>query len=156
MMAASPPLRRLVTAVLVLTLPLLASQCSKKSPQAPAVQGLTLEQAEKLQALHEPRPDPNPKPPEPIPDDRLESLGDTALQNRDFNKSLISYMQILQEHPERYDLHYKVGVIFLLSGKLEAAQKELALVLVHQPEMLKAHEAMGLVHLLSLIHISEP
>ena len=56
-------------------------------------------------------------------------------------------MQILQQHPERYDLHYKVGVIFLLTGKLDAAQKELALVLVHQPEMLKAHEAMGLVHL---------
>jgi len=48
-------------------------------------------------------------------------------------------MQILQEHPERYDLHYKVGVILLLSGKLEAAQKEQALVLMHQPEMLKAH-----------------
>ena len=60
---------------------------------------------------------------------------------------MINYLQVLQEHPERYDLHYKVGVIFLMSGKLEAAQKELALVLVHQPEMLKAHEAMGLVHL---------
>jgi len=50
MMAALPPLRRLVTAVLVLTLPLLTSQCSKKSPQTPAVQGLTPDQAEKLLA----------------------------------------------------------------------------------------------------------
>src|SRR5664280_1672526 len=147
MMPASPPLRRLVTAVLVLTLPLLASQCSKKSQQVPTVQGLTSKQTEQFQALHPSWGDQKPKPPEQIPDDRLESLGDTALQNRDFNKSLISYMQILQEHPERYDLHYKVGVLFLLAGKLEAAQKELALVLVHQPEMLKAHEAMGLVHL---------
>jgi len=147
MMPALPPLRRLVTAVLALTLPLLASQCSKKSPQVPTVQGLTSKQNENFQALHPSWGDQKPKPPEPIPDDRLESLGDTALQNRDFNKSLISYMQILQEHPERYDLHYKVGVLFLLAGKLEAAQKELALVLVHQPEMLKAHEAMGLVHL---------
>jgi tetratricopeptide (TPR) repeat protein len=148
MMAALPPLRRLVTAVLVLTLPLLASQCSKKSPQVPTVQGLTTDQTEKFQALHPSAwSAEKPKPPEQIPDDRLESLGDTALQNRDFQKSLISYMQILQEHPERYDLHYKVGVIFLLAGKLDAAQKELALVLVHQPEMLKAHEAMGLVHL---------
>ena len=146
-MAASPPLRRLVTAVLVLTLPLLASQCSKKSQQVPTVQGLTSKQTEQFQSLHPSWADQKPKPQEQVPDDRLESLGDVALQNRDFNKSLISYMQILQEHPERYDLHYKVGVLFLLAGKLEAAQKELALVLVHQPEMLKAHEAMGLVHL---------
>ncbi len=51
-MPASPPLRRLVTAVLVLTLPLLASQCSKKSQQVPSVQGLTTDQSEKFQALH--------------------------------------------------------------------------------------------------------
>ena len=146
-MAALPPLRRLVTAVLILILPLLASQCSKKSPQAPAVQGLTPEQAEKFQALHDPWPNKKPRPPEKLPDDRLEAMGDLALKNRNFDNSLINYLQILQEHPERYDLHYKVGVIFLLSGKLEAAQKELALVLVHRPEMLKAHEAMGLVHL---------
>jgi tetratricopeptide (TPR) repeat protein len=146
-MPALPPLRRLVSAVLVLTLPVLASQCSKKSQQVPPVQGLTLDQSEKFQAAHPQWGDQKPKPPESVPEDRLESLGDIALKNRDFNKSLMSYMQILQEHPERYDLHYKVGVIFLLAGKLDAAQKELAMVLVHQPEMLKAHEAMGLVHL---------
>ena len=54
LMPALPSLRRLVTAVLILILPLLASQCSKKSPQAPAVQGLTPDQAEKFQALHDP------------------------------------------------------------------------------------------------------
>ncbi len=147
MMPALPPLRRLAAAVLVLTLPLLASQCSKKSQQVPTLQGLTPGQSDQFQAAHPQWGDQKPKPPEPVPDDRLESLGDIALKNRDFNKSLISYMQILQEHPERYDLHYKVGVLFLLAGKLDAAQKELALVLVHQPEMLQAHEAMGLVHL---------
>jgi tetratricopeptide (TPR) repeat protein len=146
-MPALPPFRRLAYALLALTLPLLASQCSKKSQQVAALQGLTPDQSAQFQAAHPQWGDQRPTPAEPIPDDRLESLGDIALKNRDFNKSLISYMQILQEHPERYDLHYKVGVIFLLAGKLDAAQKELALVLVHQPEMLKAHEAMGLVHL---------
>ena len=146
-MAAFPPLPRLVTVVLVLILPLLTSHCSKKSPQAPAVQGLTPKQAESFQALHDPWPDQKPKPAEQLPQDRLEALGDMALKNRNFNNSLINYLQILREQPERYDLHYKVGVIFLLTGKLEAAQKELALVLVHRPEMLQAHEAMGLVHL---------
>jgi Flp pilus assembly protein TadD len=146
-MAALPVLPRLVTVVLILTLPLLTSHCSKKSPQVPAVQGLTPDQAEKFEALHAPWQGDKPRPAEQLPEDRLEALGDVALKNRNFSNSLISYMQILQEHPERYDLHYKVGVIYLLSGKLEAAQKELALVLVHRPEMLQAHEAMGLVHL---------
>lgn len=146
-MAALPSLRRLVSAVLVMTLPLLASQCSKKSPESPAVRGLNAEQAEKFQALHDPWPDQKPRAPEPVPEDRREALADLALKNRNFENSLINYLQILQEHPERYDLHYKVGVIFLLSGKLEAAQKELALVLVNRPDMLMAHEAMGLVHL---------
>ena len=146
-MPGLPPFRRVVFAVFLLTLPLLTSQCSKKSPQDPAVQGLTPDQAEKFQALHSPWPDEKPKPREQVPEDRLEALGDLALKNRNFENSLINYLQILRGHPERYDLHYKVGVIFLLSGKLEAAQKELALVLVHQPQMLKAHEAMGLAHL---------
>ena len=113
-MAASPPLRRLAAAVLVLALPLLASHCSKKSQQIPAVQPLPPDQVEKLQAPHNPWPDQKPKPPEQVPEDRLEALGDSALQNRNFENSLINYMQILQEHPERYDLHYKVGVLFLV------------------------------------------
>jgi tetratricopeptide (TPR) repeat protein len=147
MMAAFPPLRPLVTAVLVLALPLLATQCSKKSPSISGVRGLTPDQAETFQALHDPVYDQKPQSREQVPEDRLEALGDLALKNRNFDNSLVNYLQILQEHPERYDLHYKVGVIFLLSGKLEPAQKELALVLVNRPDMLKAHEAMGLVHL---------
>jgi len=147
MMAALSPLRRLAAALLVLTLPCLVCQCSKKSPQTPAVQGLSEDATAKMQALHDPWPDKKPKLPEQLPEDRLEVLGDLALKNRNFDNSLLNYLQVLQEHPERYDLHYKVGVIYLLSGKLEPAQKELALVLVHRPEMLQAHEALGLVHL---------
>jgi tetratricopeptide (TPR) repeat protein len=146
-MAALHPLRRLATAVLVLTLPLLASHCSKKSEQTPGVRGLTWDESYKFQSLHDPLPDRKSKSPGQVPDDRLEALGDLALKNRNFDNSLRNYLQILQEHPERYDLHHKVGVIFLLTGKLEAAQKELALVLAHQPDMLQAHEAMGIVHL---------
>jgi tetratricopeptide (TPR) repeat protein len=149
MMAALLPLRRLVTAILILTLPLLVSQCSKKSQQITGVQGFTPDQAETFQALHDPGSGQKPQSQEQVPQDRLEALGDLALKNRNFENSLVNYLQILQEHPERYDLHYKVGVIFLLSGKLEPAQKELALVLANRPDMLKAHEAMGLVHLQS-------
>ncbi len=146
-MAGFPALRRLATAVVVLTLPLWACQCSKKSSQTPAVRGLTADQLAKTQSAHDPWAEKDPKPLEKIPEDRMEALGDLALQNRNFASSLSNYLELLRQHPERYDLHYKVGVIFLLSGKLEAAQKELAIVLLNQPDMLQAHEAMGLVHL---------
>jgi tetratricopeptide (TPR) repeat protein len=146
-MTGMPPIRRLAALVLVLTLPCLTSQCARKGPRMPAVRGLTLEESAQLQAQYDPWAGRQPKSGETLPEDRLEALGDLALKNRNFENSLINYLQILQKNPERYDLHYKVGVIFLLSGKLEAAQKELALVLVHRPEMLQAHEALGLVFL---------
>jgi len=144
-MSARPSIRRLATVVLVLALPCLTSHCARKP--APTVRGLTLDESSKIQSHYDAWEGRKPKPPEEVAADRLEVLGDQALQNRNFENSLVNYLQILQKNPERYDLHYKVGVIFLLSGKLEAAQKELALVLVHRPEMLEAHEALGLVFL---------
>ena len=132
MMAARHPMRRLMVVVLVLSLPLLASQCSKKSPQTPQVRALSTEETAHLQALHDPWPEGKPTLPETLPKERLEIMGDLALKSRNFESSLLNYLQILQKQPERYDLHYKVGVIFLLSGKLDAAQKELALVLAHR------------------------
>jgi len=147
MTAAGLPLRRLAMSALVLALPVLTSHCAKKSPQMPLVRALTPEETATAQALHDPWMDQKAAASNQIPADRLEALGDVALKNRNFATSLVNYLQILQKHPERYDLHYKVGVIFLLSGKLEAAQKELALVLVHRPDILRAHEALGLVFL---------
>jgi tetratricopeptide (TPR) repeat protein len=147
MMAAGYAVRRLATAVLVLALPCLVSQCAKKSPQMPAVRPFSSQELANLQALHDPWPTEQSTTPQPLPEDRLQALGDMALKNRNFTESLMNYMQILQKHPKRYDLHYKVGVIFLLTGNFEAAQKELALVLVHRPKMVRAHEALGLVFL---------
>ena len=143
-MTPARPTRRLLTAVLILILPVLLSHCSKKTP---GPTGLSLDDMAKLQAMHDPWPTQQQATttPEQLPPDRLEALGDLALKNRNFESSLVNYLQILKDHPERYDLRYKVGVIFLMSGKLEAAQKELAMVLVHRPQMLLAHEALGLV-----------
>jgi len=140
------PLRRLACGAILLALPLAVSHCARN--QSPATQ-MDSEKLSKLQALndHWSHKKPSPTLPGQLPDDRLEALGDLALENRNFEDSLANYLQVLRDHPERYDLHYKVGIIFLMSGKLEAAQKELALVLVHQPEMLQAHEALGLVFL---------
>ncbi|MHB9074015.1 MAG: tetratricopeptide repeat protein [Desulfobaccales bacterium] len=139
-------LRRLACGAILLALPLAVSHCARN--QSPATQ-MDSEKLSKLQDLndHWAHQKPTRTLPDQLPDDRLEALGNLALENRNFEDSLINYLQVLRDHPERYDLHYKVGVIFLMSGKLEAAQKELALVLVHRPEMLQAHEALGLVFL---------
>lgn len=79
--------------------------------------------------------------------DRLEAIADLSLLSRDYESSLFNYLQILQENPERHDLRYKVGVIYLLTGQAEAARQELATVLTQRPDLLEAHEALGLVHL---------
>jgi tetratricopeptide (TPR) repeat protein len=139
-------MRRLGWTVVVLTLPLLLSQCANReatlteSDLLSAKIGMAQGSWKKSKGLFG-------ADKQKLPADRVEALGEIALQNRDYESSLVNFMAILQKNPERYDLHYKVGVIFLLNGQLEAAQKELALVLVHQPEMTQAHEAMGLVHL---------
>jgi tetratricopeptide (TPR) repeat protein len=139
------PIRRLVCGALLVALPFLISHCTKNPP--PMVRNLAQDELAKLQDRQDPWSHRKLALPEQLPDERLVSLGDLALENRNYESSLVNYLQVLKDHPERYDLHYKVGVIFLLSRKLEAAQKELALVLVHQPEMLQAHEALGLVFL---------
>jgi tetratricopeptide (TPR) repeat protein len=145
MKSARHPLRGLVRGALLLALPFVVAHCAKNP--SPAVRSLNQNELYKAQELHDFWNHKQANLPEQLPEDRLEALGDAALKNRNFESSLVNYLQILQTHPERYDLHYKVGVLFLLSGKLEAAQKELALVLVHRPDLLKAHEALGLVFL---------
>lgn len=139
------PVRRSGYWTLILALPFLVCCCAKNPPLA--ARSLSQNENAKFQELHDPWFRKKPMLPERLPDERMESLGDLALENRNFENSLMNYLQVLKDHPERYDLHYKVGVIFLLSGNLEAAQKELALVLVHRPDMLQAHEALGLVFL---------
>jgi tetratricopeptide (TPR) repeat protein len=138
--------RPLLATALVLVLPLMLSQCAGKQA---AVRPFSGEEIARLQAAYS--PDSSKKMPRPdqktLPPDRLEALGEIALQNRDYQSSLVTFLEILQKDPQRYDLRYKVGVIFFLTGQLEAAKQELAKVLVAQPQMLKAHEALGLVHL---------
>jgi len=140
--------RSLGLIVLVLALPLLVCQCSRKP--GTLVKGLKPEQAAKLQDAYDPyeghRPD-KAAPKGSIPSDRLEALGDMSLQSGDYETSLLHFLQLLKDNPGNYKLRYKVGVIFLLTGQFEGARQELARVLVSHPEMMEAHEALGLVHL---------
>jgi tetratricopeptide (TPR) repeat protein len=139
-------MKRLCWTVLVLTLPLLLSQCAKHETKSMEPDVFSTKMAEAQDSWKKSKSLFGADK-QGLPQDRLESLGEIALQNRDYESSMINFLAALKKDPERYDLHYKVGVIFLLNGQFDAAQKELALVLVHRPDMTQAHEAMGLVHL---------
>lgn len=142
-------LHRFLLLPAVLALPLLLGQCSgKQSPDSMRKELMKRESAlatadaewEKKQARAR-------EGGKSVPLDRLEALGEMSLRSRDYETSLINFLEILKDNPARYDIRYKVGVIYFLNGQMDPARKELALVLVQRPEMLEAHEALGLVHL---------
>lgn len=141
------PTRSLTKLALVLVLALLLSSCLKKddSPSIAAASDPTTKQAETNNPFKKLRSNRADK--DGLPPDRLEALADVALEYGDYESSIVNFMEVLKREPNRYDLHYKVGAIFLLAGQLAAAREELALVLVHRPDMLQAHEALGLVFL---------
>jgi tetratricopeptide (TPR) repeat protein len=130
--------------VLVVALPLLLVSCAQKDDYSSAASnpGSYLPANDPWQKLLRSGPDK-----QLLSKDRLEALGDIALEYQDYQASLVNFLEILKKEPKRYDLHYKVGVLFLLCGQLPAAQEELALVLEHAPDMVRAHEALGLVFL---------
>lgn len=138
--------RRLGVGLMVVGLSLLVSHCSR-GQKGMEVRPLKSGEAARMQDAYDPpsaRQQPRGKD-EPLSPERQEALGDLLLENRQYESSLVSYLQILKRDPNRYDLRYKVGVILLLSGKLDAAQQELQQVVNAQPDMLEAREALGLV-----------
>lgn len=143
-------IRRLPLLFLVLALPLLAVHCgSKQTPDS-----MRKELMKRQAAISEADAEWDRQQAraarggqENIPLDRLEALGEMALQSRDYETALMNFIEILKQQPGRHDIRYKVGVVFVLTGQLEMAQKQFALVLVQKPEMLEAHEALGMVHL---------
>lgn len=134
--------------LLLAALLVMGSQCSRKKGGPMEVRPLKTQEAVKLQDAYDPvsvKPAPG-APPELSPE-RREALGDLLLERRQYDGSLVHYLQILRDHPERHDIRYKVAVILLLSGQHEGARKELNTVLAAQPEMLEAREALGLTYL---------
>ncbi|MBI4795074.1 MAG: tetratricopeptide repeat protein [Deltaproteobacteria bacterium] len=143
-------LHRLLLLALVLALPLLLAQCAgKQSPDSMRKELMKRETAlaaadaewEKKRAKAAKAGQEN------MPLDRLEAMGEMSLQSKDYETSLINFMEILRQNPTRHDIRYKVGVVFLLTGQMEEARQQFALVLMQRPEMLEAHEALGMVHL---------
>jgi tetratricopeptide (TPR) repeat protein len=136
--------------LLLAVLLVLGSQCSRKKGGPTKVQVRPLKQKEaiKLQDAYDPvSQKPSPGAPPELTPERREALGDLLLERREYDGSLVHYLQILRDHPERYDIRYKVGVILLLSGQHESARKELNMVLAAKPDMLEAREALGLTYL---------
>ena len=146
-MAYSPGL--LLRLVSLSLLSLLAGAClTTKSANAPAFRGLTDSETQRLETIH--HHNIQDKSSSREKDDSPENLAEMAeifLQNGDYESSLYNYSKILSQNPERHDIRYKLGVALLLTGKLEEAKKELAEVLLHQMDMLEAHEALGVVYL---------
>lgn len=143
-------LPRLLTLLSVLVLPLLLVQCAgKQSADSMRKELMKRETAlaaadaewEKKQAKAAKAGQQN------VPVDRLEAMGEGALQSKDYETSLVNFVEILRQNPTRHDIRYKVGVVFFLTGQLDAARQQFAVVLMQRPEMVEAHEALGMVHL---------
>lgn len=140
--------RRLGMGFLVGALVVLGSQCARNQP-ASQVKPLKARQAALLQEAYAPLP-PQPGSREPegeLTPERLEALGDLLLERCQYSESLVQYLQILKEDPKRYEVKYKVAVIYLIGGQFEPARKELQEILAARPEMLEAREALGLTYL---------
>ena len=135
--------------VLVISV-VLGSSCSlfKKQPDPMQAMNVRMKQAAKLQEAYDPvSAKPAPGAEEKLPPERQEALGDLLLEKRQYEGSMVHYMKILKENPERADIRYKVGVILLLNGQNQAARQELNTVLAAEPQMLEAREALGLTYL---------
>jgi tetratricopeptide (TPR) repeat protein len=135
--------------VLVVAMSVLGSNCGLFHKQQTAKTGrLNMKEIAKLQEAYDPvSAKPAPGAPEEMSPERREALGDLLLERKEFEGSLVHYLQVLKEEPGRTDIRYKVGVILLLSGQTQAARQELTTVLAAKPQMLEAKEALGLTYL---------
>jgi tetratricopeptide (TPR) repeat protein len=135
----------LILVLVALVLP--GASCARKQNNM-GVQNLKMNEIAKLQEAYDhvsPKPEPGAK--EELSPERREALGDLLLERKEYEGSLVHYLQVLKEEPQRTDIRYKVAVILLLSGKTQAARRELNTVLAAQPQMLEAKEALGLTYL---------
>lgn len=142
------PAKKTLTVLVVLAFLPLLSHCSKE-PKGPQMRPLTAKEAAIMapNTLTDRRPRPDLKLDRELPPERMEALGDTLLRTKEYEGSLINYIQILEKDPGRADIRYKVGVILLLKGQYKGAREELAKVVALQPDMLEAREAMALAYM---------
>jgi tetratricopeptide (TPR) repeat protein len=127
---------------------MLGSHCARKKDAMTSGRRLNMKEIAKLQEAYDPvSAKPSPGAQEELSPERREALGDLLLERKEYEGSLVHYLQLLKENPERTDIRYKVGVILLLGGQTQAARQELTTVLAAKPQMLEAKEALGLTYL---------
>ena len=144
-----PSASRWGLSLLVVALVALGSHCSLFKKQDPT-KGRALKPREiaRLQDAYDPvSPKPYPGAQEELSPERREALGDLLLERKEYDGSLVHYLQLLKDKPDRTDIRYKVGVILLLNGQTQAARQELTTVLAANPQMQEAREAIGLTYL---------
>lgn len=133
--------------LLLVVLVMWGSQCGRKR-DAMKIRPVKARESAKLQEAYDPvSAKPAPGAPEELSPERREALGDLLLEKQQYDGSLVHYLQLLKENPDRHDIRYKVGVILLLSGQTQAARQELNTVVAAKPQMLEAREALGLTYL---------
>jgi tetratricopeptide (TPR) repeat protein len=134
--------------LVLVALVLLGASCARKSNNNMGVQNLKMKEIARLQEAYDhvtPKPEPGAQ--EQLSPERREALGDLLLERKEYEGSLVHYLQLLKAEPQRTDIRYKVAVILLLGGQTEAARQELSTVLAAKPDMLEAKEALGLTYL---------
>jgi tetratricopeptide (TPR) repeat protein len=114
----------------------------------PKLRGLSSREASSLSDAYSPQEDSKAKdgPVQEMPPERREAMANMLLRSRDYESSLMNYLQVLRVQPDRMDIRYKVGVIYLLGGRYDAARQELEKVVLAKPDMLEAREALALVN----------
>jgi tetratricopeptide (TPR) repeat protein len=138
--------KRLVGIILVMMCLPFIGNCSKKEPSGPQIRTLTPEEQARIAPpldVYKSRRRPDIQVDETLPPERQEAMGDLLMKSKEYEGSLLHYVQILQKDPERQDIRYKVAVIFLLQGKHKEAREELTRVVAAKPEMLEAREALA-------------
>lgn len=142
--------KRLLGIILVMMCLPIISNCSKKEPSGPQIRTLTPEEQARIAPpldVFKSRRRPDLQPDENLPPERQEAMGDLLMKSKEYEGSLLHYIQILQKDPGRQDIRYKVAVILLLKGKYKEARDELTRVVAARPDMLEAREALATAYL---------
>jgi Tfp pilus assembly protein PilF len=110
------------------------------NPQYTHVRELPQNQA----AAWEARQVPEPKLPETT-DGELEAMGDARLGQGDYLQAYLNYADALKKNPANRRAPFKIGLTYLLAGKLDDARAQFEQVTRADPENAAAWEGLGMV-----------
>ena len=76
--------------------------------------------------------------------EEYEKQGDDKFRQRDLGMAFIKYQKSIELNPKNYKLHYKVGLLYLVSGMNKDAVREFKEVLKKEPKHALSHEGRGI------------